>query len=450
MNDTYNAKNPTGGAHASSADGLCTMTDKDHLLRQVLDRENLNLAWARVRANKGAAGIDGMTLDEFPEFLRKAWPQINQQLLKGNYHPAAVRRVEIPKPNGGVRLLGVPRVLDRLIQQAILQVLNPLLDPHFSEHSYGFRSQRSAHEAVRHIRNTIKEGYKHAVDIDLEKFFDTVEHAQILKRLAKRFPGQSLLVLIGRYLRAGVEVNGKWEATPCGMPQGGPLSPLLSNLVLDDFDKLLEARGHRFARYADDAVILVKSQRAAQRVMKSLIHYLESRLKLKVNATKSQTTKANDLLYLGFSFRGGKILVSPKSLENFKYTLKSYTNRNWAVSMDHRLAKLQLYVKGWMNYYGVSEIYRIWPQLDQWLRRRVRMCYWVMWRRPKTRIKNLIKLGAQPVKAIMVGGCYSAGPWYSVSVLAVNHAMNNTWLAQQGLINIADQWWKLKSIRGTA
>lgn len=244
-------------------------------------------------------------------------------------------------------------------------MLNPILDPHFSEHSYGFRPRRSAHDAVRQIRNTIKEGYKHAVDIDLEKFFDKVEHCERLKRLAKRFPGQSLLVLIARYLRAGMQVNGQWEPTSCGVPQGGPLSPLLSNLILDDFDKQLETRGHRFAWYAADAVVLVKSKRAAQRVMKSLIHYLENRLKLKVNATKSQTVQVNDLQYLGFSFRGSKILVSPKSLDNFKYTLKRYTNRNWAVSMDHRLAKLRLYVKGWINYYGISEIYRIWPELDQ-------------------------------------------------------------------------------------
>ena len=296
----------------------------DALFSQVLDSANMSLAWQRVRANKGAPGMDGMTIDEFPAFARKHWERIRSQLSEGTYRPAAVRRVFIPKPDGSQRPLGVPTVLDRVIQQAIAQVLSPLYDGDFSPHSYGFRAGRNAHQAVRHVETGWKEKRRHAVDCDLKAFFDTVNHDKLLTQLRDKIGGGKLLRLIGRYLRAGVKLpDGSREATPLGVPQGGPLSPLLANIVLDPLDKELERRGHHFARYADDFVILVKSAKAASRVMGSVMNYVEKELGLIVNRTKSSSGKLAETTFLGFQISArGKVKWSAKALDRFKQRVR--------------------------------------------------------------------------------------------------------------------------------
>lgn len=416
----------------------------NNLLDQVLERANLNRAWRQVKANAGAPGIDGMTVEEFPAWVDSNWPTIRQAILSGTYRPSPVRRVEIPKASGGKRPLGIPTVLDRVIQQAILQVLGPMWDPEFSESSFGFRPGRNAHGAVKQVRELIDTGRRWAVDVDLAKFFDTVDHRIIMSRLARKLEGQPLLVLIGRYLRAGVRVNGDLQPTREGVPQGGPLSPLLANIVLDDFDRRLEQRGHRFARYADDFVVLVRSEKAARRAMTGLCRFLERRLKLRINPDKSRIVKSTQLEYLGFRFPRGRIRISEKSLLSFKRELKGLTGRHWFVSMEVRLAKLRRYVQGWMNYYGLSGTYKDWPGLDDWLRRRLRMCFWVMWKRPLTRIRNLLALGVEIRQAVGLGRS-SLGPWKCARLLGF--AMSKNWLQLQGLICLADDWWRCAHLR---
>jgi RNA-directed DNA polymerase len=296
--------------------------------------------------------------------------------------------VEIQKPSGGARPLGIPTVTDRLIQQAIAQVLMPIFDPDFPDFSYGFRPGRSAHDAVRRVREYIRQGYRLAVDMDLSKFFDTVNHDVLMHRVARKVHDKCVLRLIGKYLRAGVMVNGRLQQTRKGVPQGGPLSPLLSNILLDDLDKKLERRGHKFVRYADDFIILVKSQRAGERVMASVTRFLERKLKLKINESKSLAAPADGITFLGFIFKKGKIRWSDEPLREFNRQVKRLTGRNWFVSMNCRLHKLAQYVRGGMKYYGISEYYRPAPLIDQWLRRRVPMCYWKQWRKVRTRIKN--------------------------------------------------------------
>lgn len=318
---------------------------KDHLLERILSRANMQQAWKRVKANQGASGVDDMAIDRFPAFARIKWPGIRQSLLAGTYQPKPVKRVEIAKPTGGTRLLGIPTVLDRLIQQAIAQVLVPIFDPGFSDYSYGFRPGRSAQDAVRKVRDYIKEDYRFAVDMDLEKFFDTVNHDVLMHRVGRKVRDKEVMRLIGKYLRAGVVVNGRLQQTPQGVPQGGPLSPLLANIVLDDLDKELERRGHRFVRYADDFVILVKSQRAGGRVMTSVKRFIERKLKLKVNETKSQVAKTDQTNFLGFTFKGTKIRWSDKAFAEFKRRVKKLTGRSWFVSMEYRLSKLALYLR---------------------------------------------------------------------------------------------------------
>ena len=334
--------------------------------------------------------------------------------------------------------------MDRVIQQAMLQMLSPMWEPDFSDSSFGFRPKRSAQGAVKQVQAIIKEGRKWAVDVDLQKFFDTVDHRIVLGRLARKLSGDPMLRLIGRYLRAGVEVDGEIKPSKQGVPQGGPLSPLLANIVLDDFDKKLERRGHTFARYADDFVVLVKSRKSAERVMAGITTFLERRLKLTVNQDKSQVLPTSKLEFLGFAFRRGRIRISEASLHVFKQRLKRYTGRNWFVSMGYRLAQLRRYVQGWMNYYGISEIYGGWPGLDTWLRRRVRLCFWVMWRRPRPRIKRLLAMGV-PIRQAVGLGRSSLGPWKCSRLLGF--AMSPKWLEDQGLVNLADDWWRCAHLR---
>jgi RNA-directed DNA polymerase len=382
-----------------------------------------------------------MPIEDFAAFARSHWTTIREALCDGTYQPQPVRRVTIPKPGGGERLLGIPTVVDRVIQQAIAQVMGPLFDPGFSESSFGFRPGRSAHGALRQVQRFIGEGDRIAVDLDLAKFFDTVQHDVLMARVARKVRDKRLLALIGRYLRAGVLVGESIQATVIGTPQGGPLSPLLANILLDDLDKELERRGQRFVRYADDLLILVKTPKAGERVMASVTRFLTCKLKLVVNAHKSRVAKINDCVFLGFTFRGTKLRWSERAFEDFRHQIRKLTGRSWGVSMGYRLDKLAQYVRGWMGYFGISDYYRPVPELDHWLRRRVRMCYWKQWRYVRTKVRNLLALGTSKRQAIMTG-LSSKSYWHLSRTLATQTGMTNDWLKSQGLISVRDLWMK--------
>jgi RNA-directed DNA polymerase len=411
----------------------------ESLMEAVVASANVRTAWQRVKSNGGAAGVDGVTVEQFVEQVRPAWENIRASLLSGSYQPQPVRRVEIPKRSGGKRPLGIPTVGDRLIQQCTQQVLTPIFDPAFSESSYGFRPNHSAHEAVRRVRQLIGEGYRFVVDIDIEKFFDTVNHDILMALVAKRVSDKRILRLIGRYLRSGVEINGRVEPTRQGTPQGGPLSPLLANIYLDVLDKELEKRGLHFVRYADDLLILVKSKPAGERVLRSVTRFLEKRLKLKVNQEKSAVRETDDTNYLGFTFRKDKIRWSEESFQCFKQRVRELTGRSWGVSIRYRIRKLTVYVRGWMNYYGISQYYRPLPEIDSWIRRRVRMCCIKPWRKGRTRIRKLMSMGVLPDTAIRTG-LIERGHWYLSGVLGVQNAFPTRWLMQQGLVSVKDLW----------
>lgn len=435
----HDTMNPNGGVPMERV--IDQPTPEQHLLERVLATENMELAWKRVRANKGAPGVDGITVDDFPDRFRPLWADIRASLATGTYQPKPVLRVEIPKPAGGFRPLGIPTVLDRLIQQSLAQVLTPIFDPGFSVSSFGFRPGRSAHDAVRQLREYLRQGYRIAVDIDLAKFFDTVNHDLLMTLVGRKVRDKRVLSLIGRYLRAGVEVDGRLEKTRMGVPQGGPLSPLLANVLLDQLDKELESRGHKFVRYADDFVILVKSERAGERVMASVRKHLTTKLKLTVNEDKSQVAKSDQVSFLGFIFKGTKILWSDKAYKEFRRRVKKYTGRSWFVSMEYRLNKLSTYLRGWMGYFGISEAYHDIPEIDGWIRRRVRLCYWKQWRWCRTKIRNLLKLGVQLGTSIRAG-LNRNGPWAMSRRLAAQHGMTNQWLKDQGLVSVKELWVK--------
>ncbi len=411
----------------------------ERLLERILSKENLETAWKRVKANHGAPGVDGISIDQFPDHTRELWAEIRKSLLAGTYQPSPVRRVEILKPTGGTRPLGIPTVLDRLIQQAIAQVLSPIFDPTFSDSSFGFRPGRSAHDALYKARGYIREGYRIAVDMDLAKFFDTVSHDVLMCRVARKVRDKRVLRLIGKYLRAGVMVQGRLQETRLGVPQGAPLSPLLANVILDDLDKELEKRGHRFIRYADDFIVLVKSRQAGERVMESLKRFLEHALKLRINQEKSRVVPTNQAVFLGFTFRGTKIHWSEKAFREFKRKVKELTGRSWFVSMDYRYQKLAEYLRGWMNYFGISEYYKPIPEIDHWLRRRLRMCYFKQWRWARTKVRELRKLGTSLHAAISVA-ISRKGPWHLSRTLATQTGMTNKWLKDQGLLSVKELW----------
>jgi len=429
--------NPPGGALGRRVAGI--PDPNEYLLEQILSRPNMSLAWRQVKANRGAPGVDNMPIDDFMAYAHEHWKEIRSSIFAGTYKPLPVKRVEISKATGGTRPLGIPVVLDRLIQQAIAQVLFPIFDPGFSEKSFGFRKGLSAHDAVYQVRHYIREGYRVAVDADLAKFFDTVEHDVLMARVSKKVQDKRVLKLIGEYLRAEVMINGRLHETRKGVPQGGPLSPMLSNILLDELDKELERRSHRFARYADDFVILVKSRRAGERVMSSITRFLENKLKLKVNQEKSKVAHTNEITFLGFAFSGAKIRWSDQAVKRFKQRLKGLTGRSWGVSMEFRFTRLAEYLRGWMGYFGISELYRIIPEIDHWLRRRVRMCYWKQWRFCRTKVRELTKLGTFLRTAISVG-LSRKGPWRMSRTLATQSGMTNQWLKDQGLLSIKDLW----------
>lgn len=439
MSHSPPSPNPTGEDVSRRA--LTQPALHEELMARVLDRANMQRAWKRVKANKGAPGIDGMRIEDFAAFAHSHWSTIRQQLVDGSYRPQPVRRVTIPKPGGGERLLGIPTVIDRVIQQAIAQVLTPIFDTDFSASSFGFRPGRSAHEALRQVQAHIKAGYRIAVDLDLARFFDNVQHDVLMARVARKVRDKRLLALIGRYLRAGVLIGESIQATDIGTPQGGPLSPLLANILLDDLDRELERRGHRFARYADDLVILVRSQRAGERVKTSVSAYLTGKLKLAVNEHKSRVVKTNDCEFLGFTFPGVKLRWSDRAFADFKHHVRRLTGRSWGVSMAYRLGKLAQYVRGWMGYFGISDYYRPIPELDQWLRRRVRMCYWKQWRYVRTKVRHLLALGTFKRQAILTA-LSSKSYWHLSRTLATQTGMTNEWLKRQGLISVRDLWMK--------
>jgi RNA-directed DNA polymerase len=417
------------------------------LLEAIFSSANLEAAYRRVKANDGAAGVDGVSLADFTQWFNLRGEGLLRRLHLGNYRPSPVRRTYIEKKNGKKRPLGIPTVFDRIVQQAIHQALCPLLDSGFSTNSYGFRPNCRGHDAVRRINEHIAGGYRWSVDIDLKSFFDKVPQARALEALRERLDGDGPVVrLIKRFLQAGYVELRAYHATFEGLPQGGPLSPLLSNLVLDALDKELEKRGHRFVRYADDFVVLVKSERSAHRVFDSLCRYIQDKLQLEVNRDKSAVRPVKELSYLSFSFRMKRIVVSEGSLAEFKYRLKEMSNRNWGVSMDYRMAKIRCYVRGWMGYFGLSAVSSVWIPIYQWLRRRIRMCYWRMWKRAKRRYLNLRKLGAKHKEAAGFART-SKGYWRVSKHLGYKAGMTNEWLSTEGLIDIKQQWWNLKFLR---
>jgi RNA-directed DNA polymerase len=437
---SFSVLNPIGGAGERRVSTQPAL--HDNLMVRVVAPANLRRAWKQVKANRGSPGVDGMSVDDFPAFAQEHWPTIRQALLDGTYQPSPVRRVEIPKPKGrGVRLLGIPTVVDRLITQAIGQVLGPIFDPDFSESSFGFRPGRSAHGALRQVQRHIGEGCRIAVDLDLEKFFDRVHHDVLIARVARKVRDKRLLALIGRYLRAGVLVGDTVQAAELGTPQGSPLSPLLANILLDDLDRELERRGHRFARYADDLLVLVRSPRAGERVKASITRYLTDVLKLSVNEPKSRVCRINEALFLGFTFRGTKLRWSDEAFDDFRHRVRQLTGRSWGVSVDYRLHKLAQYLRGWMNYFGISDYYRPVPGIDQWIRRRIRMCYWKQWRKVRTKVRHLLALGTSPRQAILTAMSRKAY-WHLAKTLATQSGMTNKWLDSQGLISVRHLWLK--------
>ena len=369
----------------------------DQLMEQIVDPDNLVKAWNKVRSNHGAPGPDGITIADFPDHCREHWPVIKQQLLDGTYQPSPARRKSIDKPDGGQRHLGIPNVMDRLIQQAILQILTPIFDPGFSESSFGFRPKRSAQDAARQVQAHIRSGYRHCIDMDLAKFFDKVQHDVLMVRVARKVHDRRLLKLIGRYLRAGVMVDTDLQPSIEGTMQGGPLSPILANILLDDFDKELEHRGLHFVRYADDFLVFTKTSEAAQRVARSIETYLTRKLKLVINHQKSRLCPTDGVEFLGFAFDGygGNFRVSPKNQRKFKDRVREITRRNRGVSMSHRMLELRRYIQGWVGYFSLVPMKTYFEILDKWVRRRIRSCYWKQWRNPRTRIRNLRKLGVR-------------------------------------------------------
>lgn len=433
-----NTQTPTGDDVTQRRDSKPAFSD--NLFERVVQRDNILKAWQRVRANKGAAGIDGMTIDEFPAWAKSGhWKRVTTELVTGQYQPSPVRRVEIDKPDGGTRQLGIPTIADRVIQQAIAQVLTPIFDPDFSDNSFGFRPNRNGQQAVKQIQGIIQQGRRFAVDVDLSKFFDRVNHDLLMTRLGRKVKDKRLLKLIKRYLRAGGVDNQLYRESREGVPQGGPLSPLLANIMLDPLDKELEKRRHKFARYADDFTILVKSQRAGERVLRSISRYLENHLKLVVNTTKSHVVKTNECKFLGFTFQGGRIHWHPKTLQKFKQQVRRLTNRNWGVSMTYQLFKLSQYLRGWINYFGIASGYQRCVDLDHWIRRRVRMAYWRQWRKPRTKVRSLMRLGVH-VRSAVACGITSKGPWRSAKTPGIQQALSNAYLKSQGLVALRDGW----------
>ena len=417
--------------------------DTSMLLEEVLERNNMLLALKRVISNKGSHGVDGMKIDELREHIKKHWDTIKAKILESKYNPSPVRRVEIPKVDGGVRLLGIPTVQDRLIQQAIAQILSRIYEPLFSNNSFGFRPRRGAKDAVTKSKQYINEGNRWVIDMDLEKFFDKVNHDILMGKLEKKIKDKRLLSLIRKYLKSGILINGVSVTSAEGTPQGGPLSPLLANIMLDELDKELEKRGHKFCRYADDNNVYVKSKRAGIRVMESMIKLIENKLKLKVNKDKSAVDFVSKRKFLGFSFYfakgGAEIRIHEKSIKRFKDKIKFYTNRNIGISMESRLKKLNQIMRGWINYYGIANAVAKLKELDKWIRRRLRACIWKQWKKISTRHRNLVKLGINKYKAWEYANTRK-GYWRISKSPILSKYLNNKYLESLGFVSLTQTY----------
>ena len=416
------------------------------LLEAILDRQNMNKAYKRVKANKGAPGIDGMTIEEALPYPRKHKDELIGRILRGKYTPSPVKRVEIPKPDGGIRKLGIPTVIDRIIQQAISQKLMPIYEPLFSDGSYGYRPGRSAKDAINRVKEYAEEGYRYAVSLDLSQYFDTLNHERLLNLLRKEIKDERVIQIIKRYLRSGVMEHGVVMETEKGSPQGGNLSPLLANIYLDEFDKEFEKRGVPCVRYADDIVLLARSERAAKRLLETSTKYLEQELKLTVNREKSKATSVfaiRNFKFLGFALgRNGNgiyIRVHPKSWEKMKARLKRLSSRRNVQSVIPALYKIREYMRGWLNYYGIAAMKNNIEELNGWLYHRIRMCIWKMWKRPRSKMKYLKKLGVPEELAYMAANSRRKY-WFVSNTLAVKMALTKEMLIRKGFYDLADAY----------
>jgi len=432
-----------GGVPKDTATEETSCPETGRLMERIVSRENMQAAYRRVVNNKGAAGVDGMNVDELGDHLKANWPCIREALLAGSYRPQPVRKVEIPKPSGkGMRTLGIPTVLDRLIQQAMHQQLMPLFDPHFSEASYGFRPGRSAGQAVQSARDHVAAGYRWVVDLDLEKFFDRVNHDILMSRVARKVEDKQVLRLIRRYLQAGLLEGGVVSPRQEGTPQGGPLSPLLSNILLDELDRELEKRGHRFCRYADDCNIYLQTRRSAERVMNSVTRFLEQKLKLKVNRQKSAVDRPWNRTFLGYSMtshKQPKLRVAPASVKRHKLKVRKVTRRGRGRKLSRVIEELRPIVRGWVNYYRHAEVKNAFERLDQWLRRKLRCILWRQWKRPWTRFKRLMRRGLTKAHALR-SAFNGRGPWWNAGASHMHLACPASYFAKAGLVGYMDQF----------
>jgi RNA-directed DNA polymerase len=436
-------RNPQGygrGASTASAAKTENVHQMESLMEAVVERQNMMKALQRVKSNKGQGGIDGMSVDQLDEYLKTNWPAIKEQLLDGSYQPLPVLGIQIPKPNGGVRQLGIPTVVDRLIQQAIQQVLTPIFDPGFSESSYGFRPGRSAHQAVLAAQVFVKSGKRWVVDMDLEKFFDRVNHDILMSRIARQVKDKRLLRIIRRYLQTGMMQDGLASQRVEGTPQGSPLSPLLSNILLDDLDRELEKRGHKFCRYADDCNIYVGSKAAGERVLERITKFLETKLRLTVNAAKSAVDRPWKRKFLGYSMTwetSARLKPSPVNVQRLKDSVREVTRRGQGCSLHRVIGELTPKLRGWGNYFKLAEVKKVFEDLDSWIRRKLRNMIWRQWKKPKTRYRNLKARGISEdlAKRTALGG---HGPWFAAGTKAMNFAFPKKFFDTLGLVSLLD------------
>jgi group II intron reverse transcriptase/maturase len=419
------------------------------LLEQILSPTNMNQAYKRVKSNKGSGGIDKMEVEFLGGYLVAHKEELLQSILGGTYRPNPVRRVEIPKENRKMRMLGIPTVVDRVVQQAIAQILSPIYEKQFSTNSYGFRPKRSAHQALNKCQEHITEGYKYAVDMDLEKFFDTVNQSRLMEVLSRAVKDGRVISLIHKYLNAGVVVRNKFEQTQVGVPQGGPLNPLLSNIMLNELDRELERRGHRFARYADDMVILCKSKRSAERTLRNVIPYIEEKLFLKVNRGKTMVAYISKIKFLGYSFyrkgEEGRLRIHQKSVDKMKERIKTLTSRSNGWGDARRKETLKQYITGWVNYFKLADMKKLLPKVDEWYRRRIRMVIWKQWKKNRTRFRNLIKLGIAKYKAWEFANTRK-GYWHIANSPILSTSITNDRLLQAGYIFLSGYYRKVNGV----
>lgn len=417
------------------------------LLEYILAPSNLNAAYRQVKRNKGAGGVDKMQVESLSDYLARNKDELVTSILRGKYRPNPVRRVEIPKDNGQKRQLGIPTVVDRVVQQAIAQILIPLYEPRFSDHSYGFRPKRNAHQALTKCRDYITAGYGYAVDLDLEKFFDKVNHSKLIEVLSRTITDGRVVSLIHKYLNGGVQIGGSFQASEMGVPQGGPLSPLLSNIMLNELDKELERRGHKFVRYADDMLILCRSKRSAERVMGSIVRFIEDTLFLRVNTEKSQTAPVTKVKFLGYSFyktKGeGRLRVHPKSVAKMKARLKELTSRSNGWGDDRRKQALRHYIVGWVNYFKLADMKSLLLRIDEWYRRRIRMVIWKQWKRIRTKLAKLVKLGVSQSKAWEWANTRKSY-WHTANSFILTTTITTDRLRQTGYVFLSDYYQKVR------